>query len=348
MTKWITIFLCILGLAVGAYVVATSGQKPPSPEPAASPSVNPFANGIAANGTIEARSRNVAIAAPVGGLVLNVFVNVNDAVKAGQPLFELDSRELQAQLLRENAALEVAKSQLARLKSQPREEDLPPLRAEVARARARLADTQFWYDTLSQAQSDLAVGQTELTRTRFALDAAKADLAAAETTLARAEAGAWAEDIAIAQAQVDSAQSSADAVKRLIDRMTVRSPIDATVLKRNIEAGAFAQADSGSLALVIGDLSTLHVRAAVDEEDSPRLREGANAILRVRGASDDSIPLKMVRIEPLAAPKMTLTGSVVERVDTRVIEVIFEITGAARFRLFPGQVVDVYIETTPR
>ncbi|MGE3109355.1 MAG: HlyD family secretion protein [Phycisphaerales bacterium] len=347
MTKWITILLCLVGLAIGAFAVATSGEKPPNPPPLAAPSVNPYANGIAASGSIEAESRNVSISPPVGGLVMAMLVHVNESVKVGQDLFRLDSRDLQAQLLREEAALRVARAQLGRLKAQPREEDLPPLRAEVARAKARLADMQFWYDTLSKATSDNAVNPTELTRTRFALEAAQADLATAETNLARAQAGAWSEDIAISEAQVGQAQANVDAVKALIERMTVRSPIDGVVLKRNIEPGAFARAEStdpGSAALVIGDLSTLHVRARVDEEDTPRLREGAASVLRVRGASEQAIPLKMVRIEPLAEPKVTLTGSVTERVDTRVVEVVFEVTGKTPFRLFPGQVVDVYIE----
>ncbi len=344
MTKWITFFLCAAGLAIGVFVVSTSGEKPPNAPPAAAPSVNPFVNGIAASGAIEAKSRNISVSPPVAGLVVEMMADVNEAIKPGQELFRLDSRDLKAQLLREEAALVVANAQLARLRAQPRAEDLPPLRAEVARSKARLADMQFWFDTLTKATSDNAVGATELTRSRFALEAAQADLATAETTLSRAEAGAWSEDIGIAEAQVAQAQANVDAVKLQIERMTVRSPIEAVVLKRNIEAGAFAHSDANSPALVIGDISSLHVRASVDEEDTPRLVMGSPAVLRVRGASENSVTLRMVRIEPLAAAKLSLTGSVTERVDTRVIEVIFEITGTTKFRLFPGQVVDVYID----
>ena len=59
-------------------------------------------------------------------------------------------------------------------------------------------------------------------------------------------------------------------------------------------------------------------------------------------------PLTFVRVEPYVVPKKALTGANTERVDTRVIEVIFEITGTTTFRLFPGQVVDVYIEAAKR
>ena len=59
------------------------------------------------------------------------------------------------------------------------------------------------------------------------------------------------------------------------------------------------------------------------------------------------VPLKLVRIEPYARPKTDLTGSNTERVDTRVVEVLFQIEGTTKSRIFPGQVVDVYIQTGP-
>ncbi len=57
-----------------------------------------------------------------------------------------------------------------------------------------------------------------------------------------------------------------------------------------------------------------------------------------------TIPLAMVRIEPLAIPKTQLSGATNERVDTRVVEVIFEVQGSPKVTLFPGQLVDVFID----
>ncbi|MGQ0626829.1 MAG: hypothetical protein ACT4PL_01865, partial [Phycisphaerales bacterium] len=102
----------------------------------------------------------------------------------------------------------------------------------------------------------------------------------------------------------------------------------------------------GSLgaAFVVGDLSTLRVRARVAEEDAPQLQAGARAIARVRGIRPVELPLRMLRIEPLAEPKMNLMGTTTERVDTRVVEVIFEVIGPVTARVYPGQGVDVFIE----
>jgi hypothetical protein len=75
------------------------------------------------------------------------------------------------------------------------------------------------------------------------------------------------------------------------------------------------------------------------------LREGAEAVARIRGPVDAKVPLRMLRIEPLAIPKTNITGSATELVDTRVVEVVFEVVPReSRVRLYPGQAVDVFIE----
>jgi hypothetical protein len=95
---------------------------------------------------------------------------------------------------------------------------------------------------------------------------------------------------------------------------------------------------------VLGDLTTMQVRAQVDEEDTPLLRMGAPAVARIRGPMATEIPLRMLRIEPFARPKTQISGASTELVDTRVIETVFEAQITAGARLYPGQVVDVYIE----
>lgn len=344
MAKWITIAISVCGLALAGYVVATSGQRVPDLPPAAAPTVNPFADAIAAAGTVEASTRNLSINAPVGALVIEVLVEVNDRVEAGQALFRLDDRELKAQLAREEAALLQARAEVARLRAMPRPEDLPPLRANVARAQTRLSDAEDWYSSLRAAAEERAASEKELLRAWFAMETARAELNVAKAQLEQVEAGAWEQDILVAETRVKQSQANVEGTESLIERLTVRAPVGGTVLKRNVEPGRFATTDPADPAIVLGDLDQMHVRAQVDEEDLPRLREGARGIARVRGAAEKKLPLKMLRIEPLALPKTTLTGSVTERVDTRVVEVVFVVESLEGMRLYPGQVVDVYID----
>ena len=348
MAKWFTIILAVLGLTMGIWTVATSKEKLPNPPPSRPPSVNPFSQGIAATGIIEAVSRNIVIAPPESGLVTNVMVKVNEPIKRGDALFELDRRAIDAEIVRLEGALLSAKAELARMESWPRPEDIPPLEADVERAKVEVADLEDQLQRTREMFDKMAATPGELARRQFAVDAAKASLAAAKALLARAKAGPWSQDVTVARARVAQAEAEIRAAKIRADRLTVRSPIDGVVIKRNVEPGQFTSgAITGAGAFVVGDTSTLRVRAQVDEEDAPLLRPDARGVARLRGAVLSEFPLKMVRIEPWAQPKLQITGDSTERVDTRVIEVLFELSRpekAADTPLFLGQVVDVFIE----
>jgi len=85
------------------------------------------------------------------------------------------------------------------------------------------------------------------------------------------------------------------------------------------------------------------VRVDVDESEAWRVREGAHAIGHVRGNADLKTPLQFVRFEPFVVPKQSLTGDSTERVDTRVLQVIYRVE-REDVRLFVGQQLDVFID----
>lgn len=347
MVKWSTILIAVAGLALAVYAVATEGRTNlVPPPPASSPSVNPFAKGIAAAGTIEAASRNVSIASPEGGVVSDVFAKVGQSIKKGDPLFKLDSRVLEAELIRARASHDSAAARLARLRAAPRAEELPPVQAAVLRAKARLADAVDVFKDTQSAASSGAVSQMEIQRRRFAVDIASAELEQAESQVRLVQSGAWEPDVQVAQAELKQVEAEISAIELRLSRLTVRAPITGTILKQNIEPGQYAAAAAtGVPAMILGDISTLRVRARIDEEDAPLLKDNSRAIARIRGVAAEDVPLKWMWIEPLAQGKLELTGSTTERVDTRVVEVVLEIPQMPRARLFAGQVVDVYIES---
>ncbi len=348
MIKWASILFAILGLAAAIYTVATHGKdQPPDPPPAAPPSINPFTRGIAATGQVEAASRNLALASPEAGLVTDVFVQVGDEVKAGQAILKLDSRLLEADQVRMRALLAVTTAKIARLTASPRPEELPPLQIAIDRAVVRLADATAYYEDLTRAGAREAASRIEIDRRRFNMQAADADLKQAQAQFDLVKAGTWDKDMLVARSEQVAAESELQALTLRTERLTVRSPINGTILKRNVEPGQYTSGGGQSAAaMVVGDLSSLHIRARVDEEDAPLLKDNAAASLRVRGIQAETVKLVMLRIEPLALPKTDLINSPTERVDTRVIEVIFTLAEPAKSRLFPGQIVDVFIDAS--
>lgn len=344
MIKWILVVLAVLGLAAGIWTMATSNLMIAPPPPASKPTINPFPRGLASLGLVESASREVAVAAPEPGLVTAVYVQANDAVKKNQELFQLDTRAYEADLRRAEAALEQARVELARLKALPRPEDLPPLKAAVEYAQALLNDAREEHQQAIRAQKAGAATEYEVQRRLHTVNAAAAKLTQAQTELARIAAGAWGPELDMAQAQVRKNQADVELIRVQIQRLKILSPIDGIVLKRSIEVGEFAQADPQRPLLVVGDLSRMNIRAQIDEEDMPHLRPDASAVAQLRGDAEHPIALKFLRIEPLAAAKRALTGAVQERVDTRVVEVIYQVTDPNPVRLYPGQAVDVFIQ----
>jgi multidrug resistance efflux pump len=344
MVRWLTYILAALGLVIAVYAAATATHEAPRVPLAGEPSVNPFRHGIAATGIVEAASRNIAVAAPDGGQVTRVFVEVGDRVARGEPLFEVDPRPIEAELVTARAARDSAVAELARLEAQPRAETIPPLEAAVKAAEVEVNDSRSRVELWESVKDKRAVAEDELNRYRFALEGAQARLAQARANLELARAGAWSKDIDVARAGLEQAEAQVRAVEILLERRTVRAPIDGTVLKRNVEPGQLAPTDPARAAVTMGDLSSINIRAQVDEEDLPELRKGAAAVARIRGGRDITVRLEMLRIEPLAEPKVSLSGATTERVDTRVLEVLFVVKDAGDAPLYPGQLVDVFIE----
>ncbi len=343
MSRTTTMVLAVIGVLVAILAVFASRRQPAVPPPARVPPVSPYASAIAAAGLVEAQSRNVELAPPENGLIREVLVEVGDGVRRGEPVLRMDARVLEAQLVEAKAAAEVASAQLLALEKWPRAERLTVLAQTLAASEARLADAQSNFDRVRRASESDAAKPQELTTAKFLLDARQAEREQASAEYELAKAGTWEPDLQVARAQRDSSVARVRSLEAQIVRFTVRSPIDGTVLKRSSEPGEYVSA-ANATPLVVGDLRSLRIRARVDEADAPFVRPGAAAMARLRGLGGSEIDLRMLRIEPLATPKTDLTNMPSERVDTRVLEVVFEVVDAHGLTLYPGVLVDVFIE----
>jgi HlyD family secretion protein len=342
--KFLLPILAIAGLVFALRTVAAGARPVAISPPVADPAPAPFVTTIAGAGIVEARGQNIAVGTPIAGIVADVPVQVGDVVKSGAPLFRIDDRELAARLEVERAAQAAAQSEVARLESLPRPEDVPPAEARVAAAESVLAD---WKEQLRLAESlsdKRAMSTEEWSRRNFGVMGGEARLAETKADLARLRAGTWAPEIAVARAKAASAAAEAHAVEVELERLVVRAPSDCTVLQVNVRKGEFAPSGALSIPLVlVGDLSALHVRIDIDENDAWRLASGAKARAYVRGNGQLSTDLAFVRIEPYVVPKRSLTGDSTERVDTRVLQAIYRFDPKS-LPVYVGQQMDVFIE----
>ena len=151
-------------------------------------------------------------------------------------------------------------------------------------------------------------------------------------------------DVAVAHAQLAAARALVGQSKVQLDRMTVLAPRAATVLQVNIRPGEYASVTPKSAAMVLGDVEHLQVRADVDEQNAVRLQAGQSATAYLKGDTTAPIELNFVRIEPYVVPKVSLTGASTERVDTRVLQVIYSFNPQDR-PVYVGQQVDLFVKS---
>jgi|688.fasta_scaffold109435_2 RND family efflux transporter MFP subunit len=307
-----SIAAAMFGVMAIIFVSQTQAEKqmPPPGDPPIMPPQKPFVESVAATGILESLSENVAIGVPLPGLITEVMVKVNDKVKKDQVLLKLDDRDLRAEELSLKAQQKISEAQITVSEAQ-----LAKLQSQLERLISVTDTRAVSRDDLENRKQDVAVAQAQLA-------AAKAQLAAAETSLER--------------------------ISLLIERLTVRAPRDGTIIQINSRAGEYAATSPKTPAMILGDIDRLQVRADIDEQNAIRIREGQKAYGYLKGDPSVTFPLEFIRLEPYVIPKTSLTGSSTERVDTRVLQVIYSLTRPGDPPLYVGQQVDVFIEAPER
>lgn len=263
------------------------------------PPSSPLPRQVGGVGLVETASEDVAVGAPVPGLVNRVMVRPGDLVRQGQPLFQLDDRDLRAEQALRQAGLELARARLERLRQAPRPREIPLAEARAAEARAQLADAETQWRTISAVTDKRAIRLEELERRRHAVEIAAARMREAEAALELLRAGTWERDLEVASAEIELARRQVERIQADLDRFTVRAPIAGRILRVNLRPGEYAALAPVSQPLILmGAADPLHVRADVDEKDAWRLRPGAGGWAVVRGNADRRFPLRFVRLEP--------------------------------------------------
>jgi len=308
MKKSILPLVALAALTFGIISVVRSQPRRESTAPPSPPPVSSFEHTVAAVGLVETSTENIAIGTPLSDVVAEVLVTVGQSVKSGDPLFKLDDRQRQADLAARQADLRVAES-------------LVNVNA------AALDDVARQLNFVENLRDKSAISSEELARRRSAVETAQARLDAAK-------------------AQVASAAAQIKMIETQIERSTVRAPVDGEVLQVKVHPGEFAPAGVTATPLVLlGRLKPLHIRVDVDEHEAWRVRPEAKATAAVRGNAELKAPLAFVRFEPFVLPKKSLTGDSTERVDTRVLQIIYRIEDDT-LPLFVGQQMDVFIDAS--
>ncbi len=327
-------------IAAGAlvYAVVSIAQSQPRREltdPPAPPPRAAFNDTVAAVGLVEPSSEIITMGSARSGVVDEVYVKVGDSVSKDAPLLKLRSHELEAQRAVAAAALKEAEVRVTVAQAQA-----ASARAQAAVAEAELAQSKRLLAFADSVKDVRAISNEEHSQRALTVATQEARLASAGTSVASADAS-----IESARAAVESARASLEVVDVELDRCIIKAPGDVSVLQVKIRAGEYVSSAAGTAAwLTLGRTSPLHVRADVDEHEAWRVRAAARAEAEVRGNPGQRVVLTFVRFEPLVIPKKNLTGDATERVDTRVLQVVYRVDNPNAVPLYVGQQMDVFID----
>jgi len=356
----ILFLLAFLGAVFALFTAYNLGREKKALPPVFTPATNPYVKGIYSNGIIESyqpSGANINIFPEVAGTVTQVLVNQGDKVARDTPLLRIDDTVQKATVEQLKAQASAAQSQLQQLKAQPRKETLDVSKAQVdyAAANLRTAQDQYRKVETSYQLNPQSVSKDQLDNAANAVNAARTNLEVARRQYELTKAGAWVYDVRNQEHQAQATVKSSAAAQALLDKYTVRAPVDGVVLAVNTAKGSFisTQGSYGTYTQGYNPVIVLShsqpyfsVRTFIDEILIPRLPPAAEmrAQMFLRG-TDISIPLEFYQLQPYVTPKIELSNQRTERVDTRVLPVLFRFKPPENMNIYPGQLVDVYVET---
>ncbi|PWB80741.1 MAG: glycosyl hydrolase family 18 [Candidatus Methylomirabilota bacterium] len=348
-------FLGLLTGLVSAYIYGT--HKKPLP-PTFNPAPNPYAKGIYATGIIESyqtSGQNTNIYPEVAGTITKILVAEGAHVRQGEPLLLIDDSIQRATVEQQKSQAEAALTLLQELKAQPRKENLEIAKAQVEQADASLKNVQDQLDKQRELYElyPSGISRDTLDNAINAVKVAKANLDVAHRQYDLTQAGAWTYDIANQERLYEAASKAFKASSALLAKYTIKAPVDGVIFSVKGAVGSYISplgtydtyTQGMSPVLVMGSSQAyLGVRCYIDEILIHRLPPASQmrAQMFIRG-TNTSIPLQFVRVQPYVSPKIALSNERTERVDVRVLPVIFRFERSKEIELFPGQLVDVYV-----
>ncbi|MGD0586723.1 MAG: biotin/lipoyl-binding protein [Oryzomonas sp.] len=358
MRNKVIFILAVIGLVAGLVSAYIFGIEKKNQPPVFNPASNPYGKGIYANGIIESsqsNGSNINIFPEVSGTITKILATEGQNVRQGMPLIVIDDSVQRATTEQQKSQAEAARALLEELRAQPRKETLEIAKAQVDNASAGLKNAKDQLDKQRESYEldPKSVSKDVLDNAENAVKVAKTNLEVVRKQYELTKAGAWIYDIRNQERQYKALTEAYRSANALLNKYVIKAPADGVVLSINTAVGSYISAQGTydtytqgfDPVLVMGSTQDyLGVRCYIDEILVHRLPQSAQitAKMFIRG-TDVNIPLEYVRAQPYVSPKIELSNQRTERVDVRVLPVLFRFAKPKNVALYPGQLVDVYI-----
>ncbi len=296
-----------------------------------------------APGRVEPGSGEIRLSPPAPGQIARVLVTPNDKVFAGELLVRFDDEEARTRLV--EAQAQVLMRQRAR-EDETKKGPADRRRAgdAVAEGERALADAQARLDQAVESAREAGGRPAEdgvVTAARSALVTARDELRKRREALSAAEQAAALPNFP--ESEVDIARANLSLARIALERTRVRAPIEGQVLQVNARPGEAAPASAQAPLVVLGDVSSLRVRAELDERDLGKIRIGQAASVRANAFKDRTFAGKVARIAQFVGPsRLNAPPARGKLNDINIVEVTIDLADPGS--LLVGMEVDVYFE----
>jgi HlyD family secretion protein len=292
--------VAIVGVAVAGFSTLRGASVDIDPSKLVTAERGTMVRSVVATGKVEPITK-VEIKSKANGIIKALSVNVDSVVEAGDVLAELDKDQLLAQVRGAEANLLAARAALEGAEAE--------LKKNVVEAEG--PDVEFARRAYERAQSLFAqhlIAQSALDDAHSLVDVAENKRRAAQSQLAVSQAR-----VSEARAQVAQAKAAADRAAEDLANATIRAPIRATVLTRDVEIGSPVSSilnlgANATLVMTLGDIDQVFVRGKVDEADIGRVQLGQPARIRVETFRDRIFNGRVTQISPMGVEKDNVTN----------------------------------------
>ena len=294
--------------------------------------------GITASGTIEITRADVT--PKVAGYLQELAIREGDLVKAGQILAKVNRTDLEAQLLRDQAALAKAQAQLRDLESGSRQQEITEVRAGLASAQAQFEKAKTDLVRYQALFKDGAISAQQIDNAKSAYDVSYHALVAAQSRTRLVEEGSRPETIESQRQEVERSHAVVEASKSLLADTVLVSPLNGIVLTRSYEPGEFVNV--GAAVATIGDMTDCWVKVYVPSTQLGLIRVGQPADVRVDSFPGKICPGQIKEISQNAEfnPRQSLT----QRERANMVFAVKVKVNNAEMLLKPGMPADVVLQ----
>jgi ABC exporter DevB family membrane fusion protein len=282
---------------------------------------------IAGAGRVEPSSENIKLGSEINGKLRRINVEEGDTVRRGQVLAELENSDYRAQV--ESAEAEVLQKQaeLRKVINGARQQERREALSSVVETEAVMNNAKAEMGRHRELFAAGVISREEEDRYEKEYEVAQARYNEMSQHHSLVDADAREEDRAVAQATLQLAQAKLDNARALLEKTYIRSPIDATVLRKHHREGESVSNSSSAPdpIFTIGDKSALRVRVDVDEADVSKLSLGQHAYVTADAYGDKRFLGHVVRIGEELGRKNVRTDEPTERVDMKILETLVEL-----------------------